>query len=145
MSLFKWLLGDVTINMGGYQIGHLFNSTLFNVSTSALGTGLTGVNCVKSTAKAIVSPSPWCKALYGTSAGLNGVSCLSSSLCLLSSYSCIAPVPVFFGTLGYVTSVAGRVCNSLGDCLNPTGALTSKAVDTCVDNVLDVVTKGILD
>jgi hypothetical protein len=128
MSVLKWLLGDVTLNVGGEQIGHLFNSSLFNISTSAVGTSFSGINCVKATAKAIVSPSPLCRALYGASAGLNGISCISSSLCLLSSYSAIAPVPVFFGSLGYVTSYAGRICNTAGDCINPASGATSKAI-----------------
>lgn len=54
MSFFKFLIGDVTINAYGDKSGHLFNNTLFNVSTSTIGTGFTGRGkCLKVTAKAI--------------------------------------------------------------------------------------------
>lgn len=141
-SIIKLVTGDIVIDLGASQIGTAFNSSLFNVSSSALGTGFTGINCAKSTAKAIITPSPWCKVLYGVSAGLSGISCVSSGLCLLSSYSCIAPVPVFFGTVGWVTSVSGGICGRVGDFINPTASVTSTAVDTCVDTTLDFLTKG---
>ncbi len=138
MSILKFLLGDITLDVDPKKIGHLFNNTAFNVSSSAFSLGVTGVACVKAAGKAFVSPSMPCKLLYGASAGLNAISCTSSALCLLSRYSSVAPIPVVFGTIGYVTSYAGRVCNTIGDCVNPTSELSSKAVDTCIDEI----TKG---
>jgi hypothetical protein len=132
MSLFKWLIGDITIKTCGDKIGYLFNNSLFNVSTSGIGVAFTGANCARSFFKGVASPMPWCKGLYFTSAALNGVSCATSSICLLSGYSCIAPLPVLAGTIAYGTSVGARACNSLADCMDP-AVLTSKEVDTCID------------
>jgi hypothetical protein len=76
---------------------------------------------------------PWCKGFYFTSATLNGVSCLSSGLCLLSGYLCIAPIPVLAGSIAYGTSIGASACNSLADCMDPTAGLSSKGVDTCIN------------
>ena len=133
MSILKWLIGDITIKTCGDKIGYLFNNTLFNVSTSGIGIAFSGSCCARSFFKGIASPTPLCKGLYFTSAALNGVSCTASGLCLLSGYSCIAPLPVLAGSIAYSTSVGARACNSLADCMDPAAGLTSKAVDTCVD------------
>lgn len=133
MGFFKWLIGDLTITTCGDKIGHLFNNTIFNVSTSGVGVAVTGAGCARSFFKGIASPLPWCKGLYFASSTLNGVSCISSSLCLLSGYSCIAPIPVIAGTIAYGTSVGARACNSLADCMDPTACLSAKGVDACID------------
>lgn len=117
-----------------------FNSTMFNVSSSMFGAGYTGYSALKCATKAYVNPMPWCKALYGVSAGLNTVSCVSSSLCLASSYSCIAPVPALFGIMGALSGTAGRLCNCAADCMD-----TSKSgvvTDICVDKCLKLLTTG---
>ena len=133
MSIVKLLTGDIPIKTCGDKIGYLFNNSLFNVSTSGVGTTFTGINCVRSFAKGVASPMPWCKVFYFASSALSGISCTASSLCLISGYSCIAPLPVVTGTIGCVTSVGARACNALGDCMNPTAGLTNKGVDACID------------
>jgi hypothetical protein len=139
MGLIKWLIGDLTIKTCGDKIGYLFNNSIFNVTTSGVGVCLTGASCAKSVCKGIMSPIPWCKALYFTSATLNGVSCTASGLCLLSGYSCLGPLPILTGSVAYATSVGARACNAIGDCMNPAAGLTSKAADTCID----LATKGL--
>jgi hypothetical protein len=135
MSVLKWLIGDVTIKTCGDKIGYLFNNNLFNVSTSGIGVAFTGANCATSFFKGVASQMPWCKGLYFTSATLNGVSCVTSSLCLLSGYSCIAPIPIIAGSIAYGTSVGARACNSLADCLDPTAGLSAKGI-------IDLATKN---
>jgi hypothetical protein len=136
MAFFESILKKVT----GKALASNFNSTLFNVSSSMVGTGYTGYNAIKSATKAYVSPLPWCKALYGVSAGLNTVSCVSSSVCLLSSYSCIAPVPALCGVLGAVTAAGGRLCNCAADCMDPTKS--ARAAEICIDECAEFLTKG---
>ena len=129
MNLAKWLI----IKTYGEKVGYLSNSTFFNVSTSGIGVAFSGAGCARSFFKGVASPMPWCKGLYFTSATLNGVSCLTSSLCLLSGYSCIAPIPVIAGAIAYGTSVGARACNSLADCMDPTAGLSATGIDTCID------------
>lgn len=133
MGWLRKVLGDITITTCGDKIGYLFNSTILNVTSSGVGVAFTGANCGRSFFKGIASPTPWCKGLYFTAAALNGVSCGSSTLALLSGYSCLAPVPVATGAIAYATSVAAQACNSLGDCMDPASGLTAKSVDTCIN------------
>ena len=133
MSLLKWLIGDITIKTCGDKLGYLFNNSLLNSSTSGIGVAFTGANCARSFIKGVASPMPWCKGLYFTASALNGVSCFTSSACLLSGYSCIAPIPLIAGSIAYSSSVAARGCSALADCMNPTVGLTAKGVDTCID------------
>jgi len=114
-------------------IGTLSGNSMFDISTSTIGVTVTGASCVRSIGKGILSPMPWCKGLYFASAALNGVSCVTSGLCLVSGLSCIAPIPLLAGAVGYGTSIAARGCNSLADCMDPTVGLSAKAVDTCID------------
>jgi hypothetical protein len=134
-DIIKGVIGETKIYVGGSKIGYLFDSPLLNVSTSGVGTAFTGISCVKAVAKMILSPMPSCKILYGFSSASSEVSCVASTLCLLSSYSSIAPVPVFFGTVGWAASFCGIVCNRVGDLLNPTASVTSGAVETFVDDI----------
>lgn len=133
MGLRELILGETTIRTCGDRIGYLFSNTLFNVSTSGFGVALTGASCAKSFFKGVASPMPWCKGLYFASATLSGVSCTSSALCLLSGYSCIAPLPLLTGTIAYSASVGARACNALGDCMDPAAGLTAKGVDACIN------------
>jgi hypothetical protein len=91
----------------------------------------------KTFSRVFLPPLPVCKGFYFISAALNGISCATSSLCLLSGYSCIAPLPVLAGTIAYGTSVGAKACNSLTDCMDPTAVLT-------VDTSMDLATKIII-
>lgn len=133
MAILNWLLGDLTIKTCGEKLGFLFSNSLLNASTSSVGVAFTGACSARSFLKGIASPTLWCKGLYFTSAALSGVSCATSSLCLLSGYSCIGPLPILTGTLAYCTSVGARGCNALADCMDPAAGLTAKGVDTCID------------
>jgi hypothetical protein len=133
MGFFRSLFGEITIKTCGDKIGYLFNSTIFNSTSSGVGVAFTGANCARSFVKAIASPFPWCKGLYFAAGALNGVSCISSTVCLLSGTSCIAPIPIASGAIAYAASVGAQGCNSLADCMDPAAGLTSKGVDTCIN------------
>lgn len=133
MKLWEWLIGDIVLKTCGYKIGYLFNNSLVNVSSSGLGVAITGANCGKAFFKGVASPFPWCKGLYFTASTLNGVSCAASSACLLSGYSCIAPLPVITGTIAYATSASARACNSFADCMDAASGLTAKGVDIFIN------------
>ena len=133
MSFFKKIIGDITILTFGDKVGHLFNNTVFNVSTSTFGVAFTGAGCARSIFKGIASPVPICKCLYFTSATLNWVSCVTSSISLLCGNSCLSRVPLLTGSLAYGTSISARACNSLAACMDPTSHLTGKAIDSCID------------
>jgi hypothetical protein len=137
VGLFSRLFGEITIKTCGNKVGYLFNNSMFNVSTSGVGTGVTGFCCIKSLAKGIASPLPWCKGLYFASSTLSGVSFVLNGVCLISGYSSVAKLPLLTGTLGYVTSVGARACNNLADCMNPADYTTNKAVESCLDFVLE--------
>lgn len=121
LIILKWVIGD----------GKL--TSIFNVSTSGIGVAVTGASCARSFFKGVASPLPWCKGLYFTSSALSGVSCVSSSVCLLSGASCIAPIPVLAGTIAFGASVGARACSSVAVCLDPAAGLCGKGVDTCID------------
>jgi hypothetical protein len=134
MGVLKYILGDIIIRpVFGEKLGYLFNNSLFNVSTSGVGVAFTGANCARSFVKGVASPLPWCKVFYFSSAALSGVSCATSSICLLSGYSCLGVVPVITGSIAYRTSVAAKGCNALADCMDPAAGLSARAVDTCIN------------
>jgi hypothetical protein len=83
----------IIIEMFPDKIGYLFNNTLFNVTSSGLGTALSGGSTVRSTIKAIATPLPWCKVFYGASACFNGLATGVNLVCLYSGYSALAPAP----------------------------------------------------
>lgn len=125
VRLLPWLIRN--------KLGYPTKIMFINLSTSTFGVLLTGASSARNLFKGIASPSPWCKGLYFTSATLNGVSCIASSLCLHYRYSCIAPIPLLTGSVAYATSVGARAYNSLADCMDPTAGLSTKAVDICID------------
>ena len=118
MDLLKYVSGEKLITTLGAKIGFLFKNRIVNVATSGIGVGFTGANCGKSAIKGIISSNSLCKTLYFTSATLNGVSCIASSLCLLSGHSCIGSIPLLTASLAYGTSVGAQTCNELADCMD---------------------------
>jgi len=128
---------EIVHKFSGNNIGYLFNNTVYNSSTSTIGFVFTGKNCIKSVLKGIASPLPWCKGLYFTSATLSGVSCVLSSSCLLSGWSCLGPYNLFIAGTGYLTSLGARGCNTLGDCMNPAASLSNTAVERCIDLITE--------
>jgi hypothetical protein len=121
----------IIIEMFPDKIGYLFNNTFFNVTSSGVGTALSGTSMVRSTIKAVVTPLPWCKVFYGASACFNGLATGVNLVCLTAGYSAIAPVPVSLAVVGLIANTAGRGCNSIGNCLG--GGVTAGAVDACLD------------
>jgi hypothetical protein len=114
------------------KIGYLFNSSLFNSTTSTIGVAFTAAHCSRSFFKGVASPMPWCKFLYFSASALNGVSCVTNGACLIYGL-CPGPIPLLAGSVAYGTSVGARACNSLADCMDPAAGLSGKAVDTCID------------
>jgi hypothetical protein len=109
---------DIIIKIYTNKIGYRFATPRMKVLTFLFGTTLTTIACVKCTIKAVASPNKkrWCKVLYVTAAGLHIISIILTSLALLSGYSYIAPVPLFFGSLALGINIGAKGCNLMGDC-----------------------------
>lgn len=112
-----------------------------STTVSALRTGTTGINCIKSFSKAITCQSPVCKTFYTAGALLSVVAFSSNSSCLLYGSSSQPKLPLPLGTIGYVSFIAGELCTKAGDSLNP----TAKPTDAVIDKMVDALTKGIDD
>ena len=132
-KIYSWLKAEITVKTCGDEFGHLFNNTILNVSTSTIGVAVTGENSARSLFKGMGTLLPWSKALYFTSSALSTTSSVSSALCLMAGYSCVAPVPLMTAFLGYITSVSARACNALASCLDTANGLKDKAIDVCID------------
>ena len=107
---------DIVIQIYTNKIGYRFNTPRMKVLTFLFGTTFTTIACVRCTIKAVASPSLWCKVLYVTAAGLHIISIIIAILSLLSGYSYIAPVPLFFCSLSLGTNMGAKGCNLMGDC-----------------------------
>jgi hypothetical protein len=96
------------------KIGITSSSSLFNTITSGTGAVGTGSNCLVCIFKELVTTNLWYKTLYFRSATLNHFACVFSTSCLISGYSCIAPILRAAASLGFAPKSGARACNSLG-------------------------------
>lgn len=78
-----------------------------------------------------------CKVLYGTSAGLNAICCLSNGLALFSPTSQRKELVLFCTASNCCIFYAAKACNKAADCMN--SCTTSKAID----EYLEKITKGL--